>query len=64
MKMRKSTLLRGLKKIRSNEDEKINATKGASNNTVYSPPRHCGLDPQSPQQQEILKQVQNDVVDY
>jgi hypothetical protein len=29
MKMRKSTLLRGLKKIRSNEDEKINATKGA-----------------------------------
>jgi hypothetical protein len=26
--------------------------------------RHCGLDPQSPQQQEILKQVQNDVVDY
>jgi hypothetical protein len=56
MKMRKSTLLRGLKKIRSNEDEDLirNLHKH----------RHCGLDPQSPQQQEILKQVQNDVVDY
>jgi len=31
--------------------------KGTPNNSV----RHCGLDPQSPEKQEILKQVQNDV---
>jgi len=29
---------------------------GTSNNSL----RHCGLDPQSPKNKEILKQVQND----
>jgi len=39
-----------------NQLQKNFYVEGTSNNSV----RHCGLDPQSPENKEILKQVQND----